>query len=141
MIKIVETEKEMQDALSIRKSVFVDEQGVSLEAEIDDLENICKHVILYEDNKPAAVGRYRSYENGLAKIERVAVMKSYRKYGFGKVVMDFINSKAKEEGFRGSILNGQTQAKGFYNKLGYQVEGKEFLEEGIPHYKMTLIYN
>ncbi|HCN59955.1 MULTISPECIES: GNAT family N-acetyltransferase [Mammaliicoccus] len=141
MIKIVENDIEKQDALTIRKTVFVEEQGVPLEAEIDEFEEISKHIILYHEAEPAAVGRYRTYHNGYAKVERVAVLKPYRKYGYGKEVMDFINLKAKEDGFLGTVLNGQSHAKGFYEKLGYITEGEEFLEENIPHYHMKLTFS
>lgn len=141
MIKIVENDIEKQDAFSIRKTVFVEEQGVPLDAEIDEYEDISKHIILYHDSEPAGVGRYRTYNNGYAKVERVAVLKPYRKYGYGKKVMNFINLKAKEDGYLGTVLNGQSHAKGFYEKLGYVAEGAEFLEENIPHYHMTLSFD
>lgn len=140
MIKIAESQKDIQDGLNIRKTVFVEEQGVSLDAEIDEFENESKHIVLYHNNTPAAVGRYRNYKDGYAKVERVAVLKPYRKYGYGKDVMKFINQKASEEGYKGTVLNGQSHAKGFYEKLGYITEGDEFLEEGIPHYFMKLTY-
>lgn len=140
MIKIVENDKEKNDALNIRKEVFVKEQGVSLEAEIDKFEDISKHVILYHDNQPAAVGRYRDYKDGLAKVERVAVLKPFRSFGYGKDVMNFINEKAKEDGFIGTALNGQSHAKIFYEKLGYNAEGDEFLEESIPHFYMKKLF-
>ncbi|WP_426401832.1 GNAT family N-acetyltransferase [Mammaliicoccus lentus] len=140
MIKIVENDKEKNDALNIRKEVFVKEQGVALEAEIDKFEDIAKHVILYHENQPAAVGRYRAHEDGLAKVERVAVLKPFRSFGYGKDVMNFINEKAKEDGFIGTALNGQSHAKVFYEKLGYKAEGKEFLEENIPHFYMKKLF-
>lgn len=140
MIKIVETEKELNDALEIRKTVFVLEQGVPIDAEIDEYEKTSTHVILYHDNIPAAVGRYRTYENNFAKVERVAVLKNYRKYGYGKQIMTFIHNHAKQNGYKGTMLNGQTHAKSFYEQLGYISEGEEFLEENIPHYRMKLIF-
>lgn len=140
MIKIAKSEKDIQDGLNIRKTVFVEEQGVSIDAEIDEFENVSKHVVLYHDDKPAAVGRFRNYKDGYAKVERVAVLKPYRKFGYGKDVMNFINQKASEDGYKGTVLNGQSHAKGFYEKLGYKTEGEEFLEENIPHYFMKLTF-
>nr|WP_263313782.1 GNAT family N-acetyltransferase [Mammaliicoccus sp. Marseille-Q6498] len=138
MIKIVETEKEKQDAFAIRKKVFVEEQGVSIEAEIDEFEEVSKHIILYHEQEPAAVGRYRTYKNRFAKVERVAVLKPFRSYGYGKDIMNFINSNAKTDGYKGTVLNAQSHAKSFYEKLGFVAEGEEFLEENIPHYFMKL---
>ncbi|MFV5767959.1 GNAT family N-acetyltransferase [Mammaliicoccus sciuri] len=140
MIKIAESQKDIQDGLNIRKIVFVEEQGVAIDAEIDEFENVSKHVVLYHNDKPAAVGRFRNYKNGYAKVERVAVLKPYRKFGYGKDVMNFINQKASEDGYIGTVLNGQSHAKGFYEKLGYKTEGEEFLEEKIPHYFMKLTF-
>jgi len=140
MIKIAESQKDIQDGLNIRKIVFVEEQGVAIDAEIDEFENVSKHVVLYHNDKPAAVGRFRNYKNGYAKVERVAVLKPYREFGYGKDVMNFINQKASEYGYKGTVLNGQSHAKGFYEKLGYKTEGEEFLEENIPHYFMKLTF-
>lgn len=140
MIKIAESQKDIQDGLNIRKIVFVEEQGVAIDAEIDEFENVSKHVVLYHNDKPAAVGRFRNYKNGYAKVERVAVLKPYREFGYGKDVMNFINQKASEDGYKGTVLNGQSHAKGFYEKLGYKTEGEEFLEENIPHYFMKLTF-
>ena len=129
MIKIAESQKDIQDGLNIRKTVFVEEQGVSIDAEIDEFENVSKHVVLYQN-----------YKNDYAKVERVAVLKPYREFGYGKDVMNFINQKASEYGYKGTVLNGQSHAKGFYEKLGYKTEGEEFLEENIPHYFMKLTF-
>lgn len=139
-IKLVENIKEMQDALNIRKKVFVAEQGVSIDAEIDEFEDTSKHIILYHDQFPAGVGRFRTYKDGFAKVERVAILKEYRKHGYGNQIMSFINNAAKTEGYIGTVLNGQSHARTFYEKLGYEIEGEEFLEENIPHYRMKLIF-
>lgn len=81
MFEIVTTQNMMEEAHNIRKKVFVEEQGVPLENEIDQYETIATHVIGYDQNNvPFATGRLRPIANGV-KVERVAILASHRKKG------------------------------------------------------------
>ncbi|WP_375794133.1 GNAT family N-acetyltransferase, partial [Staphylococcus aureus] len=78
----------LEDCFSIRKKVFVEEQGVPEENEIDDYESISVHLIGYDQhNQPIATARIRPINETLVKIERVAVVKSYRGTGIGRKLM------------------------------------------------------
>jgi predicted GNAT family N-acyltransferase len=134
-VKIVETEKELQDAYSVRKTVFVEEQQVPVEEEIDEHEGSATHFVLYEDNEPIGAGRFRVLD-GIGKVERICVLKDYRGTGAGKVVMSSIEKYANDKGFSCLKLNAQTHAIPFYSKLGYDVISDEFLDAGIPHKTM-----
>lgn len=137
MFKIVKSKKEMQDVFDVRIEVFVHEQNVPLENELDEFEDVSKHIIGYDDNqRPIATARYRDY-NGVAKMERVAVLKDYRKQGIGRDLMKYIETIAKNDGFSKAVLNGQIQAQAFYESLGYKAEGDVFLEENIEHITMS----
>lgn len=84
MIKKVETNQEYNDALSIRKAVFIEEQQVPAEEEIDQFEDSATHFIAYDDHgQPLATARYREVD-GVVKVERVAVAKNARGLGLGK---------------------------------------------------------
>ena len=136
MIKKVETAREYEDVLDIRKIVFVEEQGVSLEEEIDEFETIAQYMIAYnDDHQPIATARFRDV-NGIAKIERVAVLKSERGQGTGKALMRALEQEAQRQGFRHFKLGAQTHSIPFYESLGYQAYGNQFLDAGIPHYYM-----
>ncbi|MBO1204569.1 MULTISPECIES: GNAT family N-acetyltransferase [Staphylococcus] len=137
MFKIVNTSDMLNDAYEIRKKVFVLEQGVPLENEIDQFESSSTHVIGYDNlQSPFATGRFRTYKNG-AKIERVAILASHRKLGYGKSLMQFIEAAAKEADYHTLTLNAQCHAQHFYETLGYTTFGDVFLEENIEHIVMT----
>lgn len=137
IFKIVNTSDMLNDAYEIRKKVFVLEQGVPLENEIDQFESSSTHVIGYDNlQSPFATGRFRTYKNG-AKIERVAILASHRKLGYGKSLMQFIEAAAKEADYHTLTLNTQCHAQHFYETLGYTTFGDVFLEENIEHIVMT----
>lgn len=136
-VKIVETEKQLEDAFSIRKTVFVEEQEVPLEEEIDQFEEEATHFVLYtNDNIPIATGRLRVVD-GYGKVERICVLKEARGSGSGKEIMNSIEEFALEKGLKKFKLNAQTHAIPFYAGLGYEVVSDEFLDAGIPHKTMV----
>ncbi|SCS51278.1 GNAT family N-acetyltransferase [Staphylococcus caeli] len=136
MFKIVTTPTMLEDAYQIRKSVFVQEQGVPLENEIDQFESIATHVIGYDQsNTPFATGRFRPLDKGI-KIERIAIIASHRKLGYGKLLMNYLEEVAKSHGHTNLKLNAQCQAQAFYASLGYTTEGDVFMEENIEHIVM-----
>ncbi|RAL21402.1 GNAT family N-acetyltransferase [Thermoflavimicrobium daqui] len=133
--KRVQNQKELDIVFQIRKEVFVDEQGVPLEHEIDEFENDAEHILVYDGNQPVGTGRVRVIEN-VAKLERICVLKTHRKHGLGKLIIQELEEIAKEKGISKAKLHGQTQAEGFYQKLGYKTNSDIFMEEGIPHIVM-----
>jgi predicted GNAT family N-acyltransferase len=135
-LRLVNNNEELEDAYFVRKVVFVDEQQVPLEEEIDDLESESKHFVLYDHEKPVGAGRFRVVD-GYGKVERICVLKENRKSGAGNTIMEGIEQFAKAEGLSKLKLNAQTQAIPFYNKLGYEVVSEEFLDAGIPHRTMV----
>jgi predicted GNAT family N-acyltransferase len=135
-VKVVTTnEKEFQDALKVRREVFIEEQQVPEEEEIDQYEDICTHVVVYDHEQPVAAGRLRNFD-GIGKMERICVLSSHRNHGLGKVVMDKLEQLAKEKGFYKLKLNAQTHAEGFYLKIGYETVSDIFMDAGIPHVTM-----
>ncbi|QOR67652.1 GNAT family N-acetyltransferase [Cytobacillus suaedae] len=133
---VVTNEEQMKDAYSIRRTVFIDEQQVPEEEEIDQYEKDAIHFVLYEDNQPIGAGRFRSID-GIGKIERICVLKEFRSKGAGKVIMDKIEETAKGEGITKLKLNAQTHAEKFYLNIGYTTISDIFLDAGIPHVTMT----
>ncbi len=138
-IKRITTEIDLQAALEIRKAVFIEEQQVPESDEFDQFDTLqeqCGHVLVYHENQPAGTGRVRIV-NHTGKLERICILKPYRKYGLGKVIIRELENMIKEKGITQCKLHGQTQAEGFYHKLGYQTDSPEFMEDGIPHVLMT----
>jgi len=134
-VKIVNNQTQLEDAFSVRKKVFVEEQHVPMEEEIDQFEDSSTHFVLYDDSTPCGAGRFRLLD-GVGKVERICVLRSYRGTGAGKKIMEAIEEYASSRKIASLKLNAQTQAIPFYEKLGYEVVSDEFLDAGIPHKTM-----
>ncbi|MED1091119.1 GNAT family N-acetyltransferase [Bacillus paramycoides] len=130
---------DLETAFHIRKEVFVKEQGVPLEDEFDTFDRIgeeCKHILVYYNELPVGTGRIR-FVDGIGKLERICILKDYRKYGLGKVIIQALEEIARNKEANKVKLHGQTHAERFYKKLGYQTSSDGFMEDGIPHILMT----
>ena len=132
---IVKTEQELADAFEVRRTVFVGEQNVPEEEEIDQHESEAVHFVLYNEGNAAGAGRFRVLD-GIGKVERICVLKESRNSGAGVAVMNKIEDYAKSQGITSLKLNAQTHAIPFYSRLGYETVSEEFLDAGIPHKTM-----
>ena len=135
-IRIVEKREELDGVIEIRKNVFVKEQKVSLDLEIDGLDSDAEHVIAYLDHEPIGCARIRT--NNYAKLERIAIIEEHRGKGFGKQLTDFLINYCKQKNFDEIRLHSQTYVSGFYKKCGFKIRGKPFFEAGIEHVEMYL---
>lgn len=130
------TKEQLEDAFFVRNTVFVDEQQVPAEEEIDQFENEAEHVVLYDDRKnPVGAGRIRIVD-GIGKLERICVLSTSRKNGAGRIIVEKLEELATQQGVSRLKLNAQTHAIPFYEKLGYEVVSDEFMDAGIPHVTM-----
>lgn len=137
--KRITEHNDLEKAFSIRKEVFVKEQGVALEAEFDEFDTLndrSEHILVFDQEQPVGTGRIR-WVDGVGKLERICILVPYRNYGLGKVIIKALEEIAADKGLSQVKLHGQTQAEGFYEKLGYQTSSNVFMEEGIPHILMT----
>ena len=119
----------------IRYSVFVEEQNIPESIEIDDRDNVCLHVIVKINNKPIATGRIDIEKEG--KIGRLAVIKDYRNKGYGSLIVNKLEEIAQQKHLTSVWLNAQKASIKFYQRLGYQIIGDEFIEANIVHQKMS----
>jgi predicted GNAT family N-acyltransferase len=131
--------EELENAFSIRKKVFVDEQGVPLKDEFDTLNGQYEHILAYYIGQPVGTGRIPILE-GIGKLERICILEPYWKFGIGKKIISALEEITVEKGTHQVKLHGQTQAEGFYRKLGDQASSVEFIEDGIPHI-LTIIFD
>ncbi|RKF52512.1 GNAT family N-acetyltransferase [Bacillus wiedmannii] len=139
--KLITELTDLETAFYIRKEVFVKEQGVPLEDEFDTYDQIdeaCKHILVYYNELPVGTGRIR-FVDRMGKLERICILKDYRKFGLGKVIIQKLEEIARNKEANKVKLHGQTQAEGFYEKLGYQTSSDVFMEDGIPHILMTKV--
>ncbi|MGN0623938.1 MAG: GNAT family N-acetyltransferase [Oscillospiraceae bacterium] len=123
-------------AAEIRKKVFMEEQG--FKNEFDGIDERAVHAVLFCDGAPAATGRLYS-EKGSFHIGRVAVLKEYRGKALGSMIISALEAEAKKMGALQISLSAQTQAQGFYEKLGYVSENDLHMDEFCPHVTMTKV--
>jgi predicted GNAT family N-acyltransferase len=130
---IIEDKNLAEQAFSIRRKVFVDEQGVDPNLEYDK-EDQSKHYLLLLAGKPIATARWRETEKGI-KLERFAVLPEFRNRGFGEIVLAEVLKDVNTLG-KTIYLHSQVRAVTFYERNGFFKEGEMFVEAGIEHYKM-----
>jgi predicted GNAT family N-acyltransferase len=123
-----------QDAQFIREQVFVKEQNIPAEDEWDELDQSSLHFVVYENDDAIATARLLESNS----IGRVAVLKSHRGLGIGKILMQEMIKQARLEQRAFLKLSSQVHAIQFYAGFGFAVEGEEYLDCGIPHIDMRV---
>ncbi|MBI5898113.1 MAG: GNAT family N-acetyltransferase [Rhodocyclales bacterium] len=121
------------EAGKLRETVFVGEQGVPRELEIDGRDPACRHV-LARGPDGTAIGTGRLLPDG--HIGRMAVSAAWRGQGVGRALLERLLEEAAAAGMRDLALNAQTTANDFYRRFGFVAEGAEFIEAGLPHQAM-----
>jgi predicted GNAT family N-acyltransferase len=134
-VRLVGWDREGQALSAVRRAVFVEEQGVPEALEWDGLDPDCEHAAAFAADG-RVVGTARLLLDG--HIGRVAVLKEWRGAQIGVALMRLLIESARERGFEAVHVNAQTTAMAFYQRLGFQAHGGEFLEAGIRHRGMTL---
>ena len=135
-IQLVQTPKEKQDAFSVRFSVFVEEQGVPEEIELDEHDDEAIHFICYASSgNPIAASRIRFTDNA-GKLERICVVKDYRGHSIGSKLIQLMEETILEKDVHIATLHAQTHATEFYKRLGYRVTSEPFMDAGISHVAM-----
>ena len=120
---------------ALRRDVFIDEQGVSVEDEMDDLDGEAIHFLATVEGEPVGTARVLVHDQ-TAKIGRVCVAKSQRGSGLGAALMNATIEWAREAGLSTAKLSSQTHAIPFYEGLGFSAFGPEYDDAGIPHRDM-----
>jgi predicted GNAT family N-acyltransferase len=136
-IKRVSSQRELVQAFSIRIRVFVKEQRVPAEIELDRDDQQALHFLAWVSGRPVGTARL-VVRHGSAKIGRMAVLKSYRRKDVGGELLKRAVATARRLGARQIYLHAQVAVIGFYERFGFQTIGQVFDEAGIPHRKMIL---
>ena len=119
-------------AAPIRFTVFVEEQGVPRDIELDEMDAACIHAVAFSDEKPIATGRLLPDGH----IGRMAVLQDWRGRGIGGRLLNALMEEARRRGHREVALSAQVHAVAFYRAHGFVEEGAEYLEAGIRHQTM-----
>ena len=157
-VSVVTTPGEMRAALSVRRAVFIEEQRIDEDEEIDRYDGDpatvtdAVHVLGRLDGRPVATARLlldmahpdagipRGASGEYPHIGRVAVLRAERGRYWGVGVMEALHDEARRRGYAGVTLAAQEYAVGFYAKLGYVARGDVFLDAGIEHRWMDLMF-
>ena len=131
-IELLDWRAAQADAKRIRFEVFVEEQRVPAEIELDEHDASCIHAVAYSDGKPVGTGRLLPDGH----IGRMAVLESQRGRGIGKALLRALIEAARRRGDREVLLSAQVHAVGFYRAEGFEPEGPVYEEAGIPHQAM-----
>ena len=121
-------------ARQVRETVFVEEQHVPRDLEMDEHDAASRHVVA-RDAEGGAIGTGRLLPDG--HIGRMAVLADWRGKGVGRALLERLLEEAEGQNLRHLALHAQTQASGFYRRFGFVEEGPEFIEAGIPHRTMV----
>ena len=121
---------------AIREQVFVVEQRVPIEEEVDALDPVSRHVVA-RDAEGRAIGTARLTPRHT--IGRMAVLREWRGRNVGAALLRTLVEQARMLGWPEVTLDAQTHALAFYEKAGFVAEGEEFLDCDIPHRAMRLV--
>jgi predicted GNAT family N-acyltransferase len=134
-VRLATTPADWAVALTIRLSVFVLEQGVPLDEELDAHDAEAVHVLAHADGRAVGTGRYY-VEDGCAIIGRMAVLPAARGAGVGGAILTALLAHARQYGLPTAALAAQLHARPFYARFGFVVGGPLFLDAGILHQRM-----
>ena len=135
-VKLVETEEELEGAIDVRMQVFVAEQSVPPEEELDEADATAIHAVALYQGQAIGTGRLVVREDAAAQIGRMAVRQTWRRHGVGGLILQTLEEEARAQGLTTSVLHAQEYVKSFYAAHGYHEHGETFLEVGIPHIEM-----
>jgi predicted GNAT family N-acyltransferase len=133
-IRILPWQSAGAEAQRVRETVFVVEQGVPPEIELDEWDERCEHALAY-DAAGQVIGTGRLLPDG--HVGRMAVLREARGQGVGARLLEALIERARTRGMGRVVLNAQTHAVPFYARFGFAVEGATFMEAGIPHVTMA----
>ena len=126
---------ELAALLALRHKVFVEEQGVPRELEIDEDDETAVHIVALEDG--ALVGTCRVLKaDERAKFGRLVVARAARGRGIGAALLAEAERRARTMGCERMVLAAQTSAMGLYERAGYTARGEVYLDAGIEHVTM-----
>jgi predicted GNAT family N-acyltransferase len=123
---------------SLRRVVFIEEQGVSVADEVDGKDASARHLLAITAGRPVGTARLLT-DGASGKIGRVCVLADARGQGIGAaLVRSAVEVFRADPGIAFALLGSQTHAIGFYERLGFHATGPVYDDAGIPHRDMIL---
>jgi predicted GNAT family N-acyltransferase len=134
---LVAGDVELQEAFEVRRQVFVREQGISEDLVFDEHDTEALHMVVKDGERVIGTARVQFVANNQAKLERMAVLKLYRRKGIGKEMLLFLDAVLKDKQVQQVIIHAQLEVVPFYKSCGFNELGLPFLEAGMKHIKMS----
>ena len=134
--KLVTSDRELKGAFEVRRKVFVEEQGISEELDLDGHDSEALHMVVKNGEKVIGTARVLFLATSQAKIERMAILKPFRQKGIGIRIVSFLNEELKKKQVEQVVLHAQYPIIAFYKSCGFTELGSPFWEAGIKHIKM-----
>lgn len=131
-IELLPWDEARAHAAPIRFAVFVAEQRVPAEIELDEMDAKSLHAVAFGDRFPVGTGRLLPDGH----IGRMAVLKDWRGRGVGSLILKALMDAARRRGDREIVLSAQVHATAFYRGHGFVEEGAQYMDAGIPHVDM-----
>ncbi|BDZ31514.1 GNAT family N-acetyltransferase [Lactiplantibacillus sp. WILCCON 0030] len=125
------------DAIMIRRAVFIAEQKIDPALELDTVTTATWHYVLYDDAGAAvATARMTPESAQQLHIQRVATLKAARGQGYAQALIKQLLQDGQQQGYQEAVLGAQVTAQGFYQQLGFKPFGERFMEAGLLHQNM-----
>jgi predicted GNAT family N-acyltransferase len=137
--RIIKTDEDLENALRIRREVFVEEHNVPESIELDEFDTLdsqCKHILVLYNKKPVGTARCNLISDTELKVQRFCFLPEYRNVGFGKLLLEFIEKEFSQIGYNYFFLEAKFSVHKFYEKCGYKKVSDIFIEANVPHIKM-----
>ena len=126
----------LRDSFEVRRLVFVEEQGIPEQLVFDGLDDDALHLTVRDGGRVLATARVRFVGDSQAKLERMAVLRQFRRMGTGRGMVSFLSSELAGRQVRELVLHAQRDAVEFYRSCGFEEQGLPFREAGIEHVRM-----
>ena len=135
----VETLKDLDYCISVRKQVFYDEENAPESlyiADEKDKDESTLNIVGFVNDVPVTTARFIKIDNTTCKIQRMSVLSKCRNNGYAKELLFFLEGCIKEYGYKTIELDSSLKAVGFYEKYGYKRTSDIFYEDNRPHIKL-----
>ena len=134
--KLVTSDSELEGAFEVRRRVFVEEQSIPEDIELDEHDKEALHMVVKDGDRVIGTARVLFLSTSLAKIERMAILQPFRRRGIGSRIISFLSEELRNRQVEQLVLHAQYAVVDFYKSCDFKETGSAFLEAGIKHIKM-----
>ena len=134
--KFTENERDLRSAFEVRREVFIKEQNIPEDLELDTYDKEALHIVVKNRERVIGTARVLFLTANQAKLERMAILKPFRRKGIGRRLIYYLNEELAKRQVEQVVLHAQCLAVPFYKSCGFEATSPPFWEVGIEHIKM-----